>query len=125
MRSVKLLVLAAIAFHAGPAAAAPCDDLIKFALPGTTVTGVEMVAAGRFSPSDTGGRGSGQQFAKLPAFCRAMVTTKPTSDSDIKIEVWMPAAGWNGKLQAIGQGGLAGSIPYAEMATALAAGYAT
>ena len=28
---------------------------------------------------------------------------QPSKDSDIKIEVWMPAAGWNGKFQATGQ----------------------
>ena len=54
-----------------------------------------------------------------------MATVRPTEDSDIKVEVWLPASGWNGRFQAIGQGGLAGSIPYAEMAQALAASFAT
>ena len=54
-----------------------------------------------------------------------MVTSKPSSDSDIRIEVWLPESGWNGKFQAVGDGGLAGSIPFALMAPALAAGYAT
>jgi feruloyl esterase len=52
-------------------------------------------------------------------------TLKPSSDSDIKIEVWMPAAGWNGKFQGVGNGGWAGSISYSALAAALAAGYAT
>src|SRR5262249_8263908 len=47
------------------------------------------------------------------------------ADSDIKIEVWMPAAGWNGKLEAVGNGGWAGTISYPAMAQALARGYAT
>ena len=37
----------------------------------------------------------------------------------------MPAAGWNGKLQVVGNGGFAGTISYAAMATAVAAGYAS
>jgi feruloyl esterase len=50
---------------------------------------------------------------------------KPTSDSDIKVEVWLPTSNWNGKFQAVGNGGWAGSITYAEMAEALRRGYAT
>ncbi len=42
-------------------------------------------------------------YKDLPAFCRVAATLKPTSDSDIKIEVWLPASGWNGKFQAVGQ----------------------
>ena len=61
----------------------------------------------------------------LPAFCRVAATIKPTPDSDIKIEVWLPASGWNGKYQAVGNGGWAGSITYGAMARALRAGYAT
>jgi len=61
----------------------------------------------------------------LPAFCRVAATLTPTSDSDIKIEVWLPASGWNGKFQAVGNGGWAGMISYAAMAAALARGYAT
>ena len=33
--------------------------------------------------------------------------------------------GWNGRLQVVGNGGFAGTISYAAMARALAAGYAT
>jgi feruloyl esterase len=45
-------------------------------------------------------------LADLPAFCRVAATLTPTKESDIKIEVWLPMAGWNGKLQAVGNGGL-------------------
>jgi len=62
----------------------------------------------------------------LPAFCRVAATLTPSSDSDIKIEVWLPdSTTWNGKFQAVGNGGWAGTIGYPAMATALAAGYAT
>jgi feruloyl esterase len=63
-------------------------------------------------------------FAAAPAFCRVAATLTPTPDSDIKIEVWLPAA-WNGKFQAVGYGGWLGSISYTAMAEAVAAGYAT
>jgi feruloyl esterase len=63
-------------------------------------------------------------FKSLPAFCRVAATLKPVSDSEIRIEVWMPASGWNGKLQSVGNGAWAGSISYPALGTALAAGYA-
>ena len=75
-----------------------------------------------------GGRGGNQAspYAMLPAFCRVAVTLTPSPDSDIRIEVWLPdSSAWNGKFQAVGNGGWAGTIAYPAMATALAAGYAT
>ena len=70
-----------------------------------------------------------QALRELPAFCRVAATLTPSSDSDIKIEVWMPASGWNGKFQAVGNGGWAGTISYLvpgrSLASALGAGYAT
>jgi feruloyl esterase len=50
---------------------------------------------------------------------------KPTSDSEIKFEVWLPVSGWNGKFQQMGNGGWAGSIPIASMVGPLRRGYAT
>jgi len=73
-----------------------------------------------------GGRGGApvNVYANLPAFCRIGATLKPSSDSEIKIEIWMPVAGWNNKLLAVGNGAWAGTISYTAMAPALAAGYA-
>src|SRR5262249_48267178 len=63
-------------------------------------------------------------YKSLPAFCRVVAEAKPTSDSDIKLEVWLPVSGWNGKLQGIGVGGFAGSIDHLQLATTVKAGYA-
>src|SRR5205807_2646929 len=52
-------------------------------------------------------------------------TLKPSGDSDIKIEVWLPASGWNGKFEAVGNGGWAGIIALPAMAAAVQRGYAT
>ena len=60
----------------------------------------------------------------LPPFCRVTLTLTPSSDSDIKSEVWLPLAGWNGKFQQVGNGGWGGSIQYAALASALRRGYA-
>ena len=106
-----------------PAAATSCENLSALKLPDTTITVAQPVAAGGFSPQ--AGGGGGQAYSTLPAFCRVAATIKPTSDSDIKVEVWLPASGWNGKYQAVGNGGWAGSITYGAMARALRDGYAT
>jgi feruloyl esterase len=108
---------------AATAVAAPCESLSTLKLPDTTITLAQSVAAGGFTAGG-GGRGGGNQFADLPAFCRVTATIKPTTDSDIKVEVWMPATGWNGKFQGVGNGGWSGSIGTAALATALRRGYA-
>src|SRR5688572_27079323 len=109
---------------AGVSEAATCESLASLSLPDTTVTTAQTVAAGAFTPPGRGGGRGGAAFSSLPSFCRVAITMKPTSQSDIKAEVWLPSAGWNGKLQVVGNGAWAGSISYPAMATAVAAGYA-
>ncbi len=105
-----------------------CAALASLALPHTRITQARIVAAGAFVlPASPFGPPPGvlrASFKSMPAFCRVSATLTPTSDSDIKIEVWMPAAHWNGKLDGIGNGVWAGSISYFEMAEPLSHGYA-
>ena len=101
------------------ASAAPCESLTSLALPHSTILSAKPVAAGEFR-----GPNPNAAFKNLPAFCRVSASLKPTSDSDIRIEVWLPMAGWNGKLESVGNGAWAGVISYPALATALAAGYA-
>jgi feruloyl esterase len=101
--------------------AADCDRLAQTKRQGTTIVSVEHVAAGQLKdlpaiPST--------QTALLPSFCRVVATLKPSVDSNIKIEVWLPVDTWNGRLQSVGNGGLAGSIVYPGLANALKDGYA-
>jgi len=125
MKILQAVIGVALAMTPAAAmAATPCEELAALALPTARIDLATSVPAGDFTPP--GGRGGqGQTFRALPAFCRVAATLRPTSDSDIKIEVWLPSANWNGKLQAVGNGGWAGSISYGAMATALKAGYAT
>src|SRR6185295_422095 len=120
--------LVLLSHHPAFAAGRSCESLSAQALPNTTISLAESVAAGSFvMPQAPGGRGAAQSdpFKDLPAFCRVAATLKPTSDSDIKMEVWMPASGWNGKFLAVGNGGWGGVISYAAMGEALRRGYAT
>jgi feruloyl esterase len=112
------------------AAANSCESLAALKLPDTAITLAQPVAAGAFNMPGLAGQTLFAALTKvelkdLPAFCRIAITIKPSTDSDIKVEVWMPASGWNGKFMAVGNGGWAGTISYATMTAPLAHGYAT
>jgi feruloyl esterase len=124
---MRTLVLV-IALSSSAAASTPCESLTKLALPHATVTLAQAVAAGQLTlPAGAMPAFPGfpaPNFGKLPAICRVAATLKPTSDSDIKIEVWLPSTGWNGKLESVGNGAWAGNISYRDLATAVTAGWA-
>ena len=111
---------------AGPLAAASdgdaCERLSSLAIANATIT-VARVVVGAL-PADIA-VGESRAARALPAFCRVAATLRPSADSDIKIEVWLPVAGWNGKYEAVGNGAFNGSIAYPAMAAALTRGYAT
>ena len=113
-----------------PPAAAPqtCEQLAQLALPDTKITSAQTVAAGAFAPpaNTTPWLAGDPTFYKgLPTFCRVTAVAKPAPDSDIKIEVWMPSGGWNGKFRGQGNGGFAGEIDYHTLGLAVAQGYAS
>ena len=116
-----LLSLAAV-----PALAAPCDNTpAALKLKDATITSVKLVPAGTFTEPGGRERRGENPYKSLPDFCRVAATLTPTSDSDIKVEIWLPAKDWNGKFQAVGNGGWAGVISYSAMAEAVAHGYAS
>src|SRR5688500_5102835 len=112
----------AVGQQARPAAfqGTACADLAALTIPEVTINAASEIGAGPFTPTGS------KIPLTVPAFCRVEATARPTTDSEIKIEVWIPAAeGWNGKFQAVGTGGYMGSNSYATMATALRPGSAT
>src|SRR5262245_21580069 len=115
----------------------PCQSLSSLTLPNTTITMAQMVAAGSFVAPARGG-GPGQPLTDLPAFCRVQATLRPTPDSNIKMELWLPASaqgfgaagsasGWNGKFRGTGNGGLGGGagVGAGALANGVRRGYAT
>ena len=88
---------------------APCETVKSINLPNTAITLAQSTAPGAFTPQ--GGRGA-DAFKTLPSFCRVAATLTPVPDSEIKIEVWLPESGWNGKLESVGNGAWAGTISY-------------
>ena len=123
---VSMILLVAWLFSLTEASAASCESLRSLALENSTITLAESVGAGEFVWPGNGGNERQRALMKqLPPFCRVAATLKPSSDSDIKIEVWMPTSGWNGKFMGVGNGGFNGAIQYNAMARALQRGYAT
>jgi feruloyl esterase len=70
-----------------------------------------------------GGRGV-PPFGALPAFCRVTATLKPSASSDIRMELWLPIAGWNGHFRGTSPNGLGGVINYNAMGVGLSDGFA-
>jgi feruloyl esterase len=119
--TILTVIVAGLLLPVTAGAATSCEGLTQLALSNAKIDLAEAVAPGSFGI----GNPTPPRFAELPAFCRVTATLTPTSDSDIKVEIWLPVSGWNGKFQAVGNGGWAGSISYTALADALAAGYAT
>jgi pimeloyl-ACP methyl ester carboxylesterase len=121
----RLLALALVTALIGHEAAA-CEQLDRQHFGATEILSAEVVAPGRFALPE-GSRGAAALTAalgRLPAFCRVQAVAKPTADSAIGIEIWLPETGWNGKLLAVGNGAWAGSISYGALVDAVAVGYA-
>src|SRR4051812_33453500 len=111
-------VLVLLPLAATPAVAAPCESLARLALPGTTIASAVASPAGPLALPD------GPPLPSMPALCRVTGTIKPSADSDIQFEVWLPASGWNGRFRGLGNGGFAGSMALRTPGRQVAAGYA-
>lgn len=97
-----------------PASAAPCDNLTSLSLPDTTIRSAAAVPGGAFVPPGS------TTPVNLPAFCRVVGQIRPA----INFEVWLPAAGWSGRLQVVGNARLEGAINYAAMGASMTRGSA-
>ena len=100
--AVTLWLAATFAFGA-PVPKTSCADLLHLSLPDTTITSAEVAGES----------------------CRVAATVRPTSDSEIRIAVWLPVAGWNGKFLAVGSGGWGGETDDKALQFGLHRGYAT
>ncbi len=120
-----ILGVALLAARLTATAPQTCESLASLKAPNTTITLAAVVPPNGFSRTASGTPAAQQAFTNSVAFCRVAATLTPSSDSDIKVEIWMPVSGWNGKFQAVGNGGWAGTISYPAMSEALARGYAT
>jgi hypothetical protein len=108
--AIVAATVVSVAGQEGARSAGPkveCADLIKLTFEGnTTITTATSVPAGAFVTP------AGQTLAGLPAFCRVVGVSRPTGDSNINFEVWLPTSSWNGKFLSSGEGGYAGTLNY-------------
>ena len=87
-----------------------CGELVSLTFEGnTTITASTTVSTGALVTR------TDQSLTGLPAFCRVIGVSRPTSDSDIRFEVWLPADSWNGKFVSSGEGGFAGRLNYTRL----------
>ena len=109
----------AIALLAGSGAACagvPCESLVSATPEASTITSATSVAAGSVV--------SGQAIT-VP-MCRVQGVARPSYDSEIKFEVWLPqAAAWTGRMKVNGTGGYAGATPYNRLAQDIGDGFVT
>jgi len=114
----------------------------RFAVPANAARsgGGSSVLAGTIGPvpdvpgrvtANTAGLGLGYNggkgvppFAALPAFCRVTATLRPSPASNVRMELWLPTAGWNGHFRGTSPNGLGGVINYNAMGVALTDGFA-
>ena len=85
-----------------------CAGLTRLTLENsTTITSATLVTSGTITITPT------TTLTNLPAFCRVQGVSKPSADSNIAFEVWLPQpSDWNTKFLSSGEGGFAGTLNY-------------
>ena len=118
---MRACLLLPVLFVAAPAAATGCEQLRELQLPNVEIRSAHSIAKGESPPWS-------RPDLVMPtdmAYCEVQATARPTPDSDIRFELWIPAGtAWNGRFLQVGNGGFAGHIPYGTMLLGLAKGYA-
>ena len=134
--------LASVSLPNAEITAAHVVDAGRFTVPATAARsgGGSSVLAGTIGPvpdvpgrvsANTAGLGLGYNggkgvppFTALPAFCRVTATLRPSAASNIRMELWLPIAGWNGHFRGTSPNGLGGVINYNAMGVGLTDGFA-
>ena len=111
-------LFACVAIASTPAMATPCTNIQSLQLQHTMITSATDNTTGSFVVPGS------STITGLPNFCRVTATVTPTSDSSIKIEVWLPESGWNGRFLGTGGGGFQGVISYSALASGIQHGFA-
>ena len=129
LKSILAIIGSMAALTLSTPALAACEDLAGMRIDGGQVDSAQVVGQGGFT-APAGGMGpppgiAASPYADVPAFCRVRLTLAPTSDSDIKSEVWLPLTGWNGKYVGVGNGIWAGTLSFTEMGRNVVRNYAT
>ena len=112
----RLALAAGLCAAAGLAhAASDCAGLVAV----TTADATMSAATSILAPGVVAG------VAVSVPFCRVQGVARPSSDSQIKFEVWLPptAGDWSGRMKVNGTGGYAGAVPYPRLAQDVGDGF--
>jgi len=96
-----------------------CESLTALQLPHLTIVTATAVSAGTAAAPAAPGAAP----LDVPAHCEVRAVSRPSLDSEIGLEVWLPLTGWNGKYRQNGNGGFAGTINRASLADPVRRGY--
>jgi feruloyl esterase len=129
--AIGILFLVALA-AANRLHASPCEKLSALKIADTTIMLASSIPVGGLNlpvdalrPPDPMAAASRKALiGSLPAFCRVVAIIRPTPDSEIKFELWMPQSNWNERFLGVGNGAWAGSIIYSALANNLLRGFA-
>lgn len=113
LRLTAGLVLCLLSASGIAQSASRCSELAHIKIPNASIVLAQSDADGSPQPP------TGKKLTGLPAFCRVAIVSKPASDSNIQIEIWLPENEWNGRLLGTGNGGGAGAISFGSLASGL------
>jgi len=103
------------------AVTARCNGLAGLRLPDTSIVSAALVPA-KAAETTIAGETPGYR-----SFCRVVARVRSAPDSDIGVEIWLPAQDWTGVFHGNGNGGFAGVLAggYSGMVDGLRRGFAT
>src|SRR5262245_53492556 len=113
------VLLTVACFSSDTVAATSCESIKSLVLLDTTITVAESLPAGSNPVPNIINGGT-----SVP-ICRVVAHIHPSADSDIEMELWLPATGWNGKFLGTGTGKFLGQIQYDQLLFGIGRGYAT
>src|SRR5688572_4045110 len=102
------------------APARSCESLTTLKLSHATIVSAKVVKAGPTSMTTF----MGPVTIDVPARCEVRGVSRPSLDSEIGFELWLPLNSWNGKYQQKGNGGFAGVVNRPSLVDPLRRGYA-
>jgi pimeloyl-ACP methyl ester carboxylesterase len=116
MQAMRIAVALGLTAVSGTSfAALSCAQLTSVTPEASTITSAALA-----------GPGTVAGVATTVQFCRVQGTARPSQDSEIKFDVWLPvAAAWTGRFKQNGTGGYAGATPFARLAQDVGDGFVT
>lgn len=106
----------------------PCADLQPPTIPNATIVSFQTAERRNITLAGGGSMGGGTDGTAALApldICDVNITlTHGAANDSVRIEVWMPLVGWNGRFQGTGGGGFVAGTFGAAMAPQVARGFA-